>query len=292
MSGEEKILRASFCGAANHLTQLYMASLKQEKLAYKRGYCHAIETIIRSLQQLQHDRNSTTISTGVLLELLNNKKREIASSMDDATVEEAGEEEEKAPSVTSPNNQGFSAPPRPQPQFGASIPSPFQQPQPQPIQSSFGRPNPAPVSTQSFTFGAPAPAQQPPIPSFPAITVSNASTFTQAVSNSIPFPSLSIRPPQTGLGLGPRSGNGSRKRQFFEYVFESTPAAQSNNTATDFLSLFGQPQPSQQQNSSTTTTTASATSNDSENGEMDFSSYGAVWKRSRLDEPLVIQNNG
>ncbi|KAL6045891.1 Zinc finger and BTB domain containing 47 [Balamuthia mandrillaris] len=46
----EKTLRESFCGAANHLTQLYIMSLRQEKLAFKKGYCDAMEEVMRWLE--------------------------------------------------------------------------------------------------------------------------------------------------------------------------------------------------------------------------------------------------
>ncbi|KAL6075221.1 Myelin transcription factor 1-like, a [Balamuthia mandrillaris] len=59
----EKTLRESFCGAANHLTQLYIMSLRQEKLAFKKGYCDAMEEVMRWLEARgannDHQHNAT-----------------------------------------------------------------------------------------------------------------------------------------------------------------------------------------------------------------------------------------
>lgn len=216
MSGE---LRASFCGAANHLTQLYMVSLKKEKMAYNRGYSNGLDAVIRSLQQLR-ERNST-VSIDALVDILQIKKRE-APPPEDSIEPEDDENKDPRQNI----NQGFNTSTQALPQTNQFVPPvmPFQPP-PQPTRMpSFGQ-APAPLSAPSqFSFGTTTPASQPSIPSFtPPISSSAASTFSQAVSNSIPFPSVPFQS-QTSLGGSPNRSNSSRKRQFFEFLFDSSPS--------------------------------------------------------------------
>lgn len=80
-SKTDKSLRALFCGAANHLTQLYMSSLKLERGAMKRGYGRAVEDLIKFLQ-LQQQEYGRTISVDALVDHLKTKKREIMQRED------------------------------------------------------------------------------------------------------------------------------------------------------------------------------------------------------------------
>jgi hypothetical protein len=91
-SKADKSLRALFCGAANHLTQLYMSSLKLEKGATKKGYCRAVEDLIKFLQlQQQYGR---TISIESLVDHLRTKKREIVQREDNDFGDDEDEHEE------------------------------------------------------------------------------------------------------------------------------------------------------------------------------------------------------
>jgi hypothetical protein len=50
----ERALHATFCAAANQLTQLYRMSLQQQRTAYLEGYQRALETVVRwTFQHIQ-----------------------------------------------------------------------------------------------------------------------------------------------------------------------------------------------------------------------------------------------
>eukprot|EP00026_Physarum_polycephalum_P013771 Phypoly_transcript_14211.p1 GENE.Phypoly_transcript_14211~~Phypoly_transcript_14211.p1 ORF type:complete len:285 (+),score=76.72 Phypoly_transcript_14211:111-965(+) len=66
MEGIEKLLKTSFAGAANQLTQLYVTSLQQQKQSYLAGHSAAIESVMDFVQST----NSSTIRVDTLMEFL------------------------------------------------------------------------------------------------------------------------------------------------------------------------------------------------------------------------------
>jgi hypothetical protein len=66
MESIEKLLKTSFAGAANQLTQLYVTSLQQQKHSYLAGYNAAMEIVIDFVR----DSNSGVIRADTLLEFI------------------------------------------------------------------------------------------------------------------------------------------------------------------------------------------------------------------------------
>jgi hypothetical protein len=66
MESIEKLLKTSFAGAANQLTQLYVTSLQQQKHSYLAGYTAAMEIVIDFVR----DSNSGVIKTDTLLDFI------------------------------------------------------------------------------------------------------------------------------------------------------------------------------------------------------------------------------
>lgn len=270
---EQKILRTSFCNAANQLTQLYMVSLKQEKISFKKGYCQALDAVLRHLQH--QARTSNVISIDLLIEQLNNKKREVCTTEDvciDQEDELDDEEEVKYPTGSSQQqpqfgmtNHLFSTPSTPVPSSNQTTQQSQQHQQQSPF--VFAAPPTTTISQQS----------QPTSNSLTLPNFSAASTFTQAVSNTIPFPTT---PTNTNRN------NNSRKRQFFEFLFESTTNninnqnLNNNSSTSNFSTLFN-----------IHPTGNTSTSNGLENdGIMDCSSSyptQTFWKRTKTDENLI-----
>lgn len=253
----DKSLRSLFCGAANHLTQLYMSSLKLEKGATKKGYCRAVEDLIKFLQlQQQYGR---TISIESLVDHLKTKKREILQREDNDFGEDEDEHEEgdETPVLGVPlgENKPPAAAPTPFGSTTRSLASQFEG-----LSASgggtFGSSSdhhmprmgsatiaaaPAPVH---FGFAtAPAASSTPLLQHAPqhsnagttsasSATTTSAqfpsSTFRDAVS--VPFPLSSSSSASSAINnsnnpFAPlEHGNGmGRKRQYFEFFFDAPP---------------------------------------------------------------------
>lgn len=256
----DKSLRSLFCGAANHLTQLYMSSLKLEKGATKKGYCRAVEDLIKFLQlQQQYGR---TISIESLVDHLKTKKREILQREDNDFGEDEDEHEEgdETPVLGVPlgeNKPPAAAAPTPFGSTTRSLASQFEG-----LSASgggtFGSSSdhhmprmgsatiaaaPAPVH---FGFAAAPAATSTPLlqhapqhssagtTSASSATTTSAqfpsSTFRDAVS--VPFPLSSSSSASSAINNSSSTnpfaplehGNGmGRKRQYFEFFFDAPP---------------------------------------------------------------------
>ncbi len=252
-----KTLRASFCGAANHLTQLYMTSLKMEKLAFKKGHLKAIDDMFRFLQE----NTDRAVSKEALVEYLKNKKREIRQSEDSSDLED--EFEDDAENGPKPINQvGLNS---------RSIASPFENLNQAPHFMAPQRVN----AHSPFTFSAAHDSTRSntmqTLPHF-SMPANGAATFGNAAASSLPFP------PATAGPFDDSSRN-PKKRDFFEFFFQSAPTTSDANPF-QFSSVPSSepipPNPNPFQH------------NDNDGG-MDFSSYEQqTWKRTRRDENVLL----
>jgi len=321
---DDKSLRALFCGAANHLTQLYMSSLKMEKGAIKKGYCRAIEDMVKFLQ-IQLHQPGRNMSIAALVEHLKTKKREIMER-DEAEFSDDDEEQEGsqgAPTLgqtasgrpSSGDSFASSAP------FGSATPrSQFGEQLAPPGRTAFASPNhcvtgvltsgPASSTASALHFGFssnPAPLRA----TASAMSSGQDGTASLSTSTSAPFSeaavstfreavnvSFTLAPssdcaaspvnPFTPLGSTGGGGNGNgRKRQFFEFFFDAPPAASSNDGGGGG-GTSGFQFNHTTHSTSTSISPASAptiTAGGDGDGAMDFSCYEQQpWKKYRREE--------
>jgi hypothetical protein len=319
--------------------------MRQEKVAYQKGYSKAVDDVIRFLmerQQTAGGQGVVPIDIGNMVGLLRERKQEILERQNIGEGEGEGSEE-CSEGVRSGSPPGGSMngpmPPGPSPSlshsllhnphnnsdFQASMASQlrisprsehqqrnqqhnnsprqrlqqnqehvrqarqqrhqgftFGTPQPAPTQSAPEQSNPFQTNQPEASFSSSGPATSQPFPMVSASTT--AATFSQAVTIPLAFGDQG-------------SSHSTRKRQFFEFIFESpppqptpvptptvlSPAISASGPAPSLASLLSS-------TSTSTCTPVTSLGSDVEGGvTMDFSSYEQVWKRSRrghMDDAL------
>jgi hypothetical protein len=91
MENSERLLKASFVGAANQLTQLYVLSLQQQKHSFVSGY----QTATDSLMQFILNSNSASIPVDVLLDFIRKEQAKCNQML--ASSEQKNEESRSRP---------------------------------------------------------------------------------------------------------------------------------------------------------------------------------------------------
>lgn len=321
-------LRDTFCSAANYLTQLYMTSLRQEKIAYKEGYCEAMDAVCQWVAQ----QGSHNLSARGLIEFALSSKAQMqnisSASIENTTTprlsssqaphpgsrnsrstnnssQHEEDEEEDGISQSNVSNLGtqFSSlstnSTLQDPHSNNSLAHPPSTLSSVPHQGVSSLPNPSTSFSTNFTLSTPPPSSQSNMFQFsapPSSAPGSTPLFgpsqpqqQQPQQSSLPFSSSNVTP---------RPSN-PRKRRFFEFLFDSPSGATDVQNALHPLFIDQhQRHPDLQANvlSSTTTTTTSAGLSGHAEGlamdVLDYSDHPQSWKKSRLGDTVMISNNG
>eukprot|EP01089_Gocevia_fonbrunei_P010716 TRINITY_DN23676_c0_g1_i1.p1 TRINITY_DN23676_c0_g1~~TRINITY_DN23676_c0_g1_i1.p1 ORF type:complete len:320 (+),score=75.73 TRINITY_DN23676_c0_g1_i1:149-1108(+) len=307
-------LRISFCGAANHLTQLYMASLRQEKMAYKTGFCDALDSVLRFLA----DKNLMVVPSSTpmaspnankpfqdfiysskiqmqqqpLSQDVDNNKMKNSNSVNPPMMQQQEDDYEEDMADSSNMSNGFST------INSNPTPNPFQM---QSATTNHNSNNPSIHNTQNTN----------------GLGQHSINGFGGSSSNG--NQNQNVNADVHNEDTNPNSKN--RKRRFFEFFFDSPYPNQNNqnypnqnnpnqnnpnqnnpnqnnpNDGHAFNPFFfnGNGNPNLFMDNSTSTTSMESNYNNVGSGAMDAMCYSEkpqVWKKTRLNDPIEISNNG